>query len=240
MNAAEIQGVRLDEVAKDSQGFVSGFDGKGGQRGFLTATRPADVHRRPVLRASHCVANRVFVEPAGTTEVIWVDSALGSSAEAKLSAWFGESGRQKLALRREVQTDRMPWYRLHWPRRRADMTQPKLVVPRRASESLFCLDLSASMVSSDCTYLTAPSDVDEPVEYLIRLMLLLNSAVVRDQFIAHGKRKGDIFEFYAGPLRRLIVPQYERGSIPQRELEVRVERAVAALRRGVLGYLDLK
>ena len=105
---------------------------------------------------------------------------------------------------------------------------------------MFCLDLSASMVSSDCTYLTAPEEIEEPVEYLIRLMLLLNSSAVREQFVAQGKRKGDIFEFYAGPLRRLIVPRNRLGSRVQLELEEQVQRALKALRSGVSGYLDLK
>jgi len=233
-------GVPLDELARDQQGFVSGLDHGNPENGFMLKETPAKLHVRPVLRASECVANRVFLQAPGDHKVVWVDGELSGTHEESLADWFG-SGRAKLEKRREVLLGRMPWYRLHWPRRRADMVGPKLVVPRRAPAPAFCLDLSGSAISSDCTYLLAPADVAEPVGYLLRLMAALNSDEVRDQLEGTGKRKGTMFEFYSTPLKRLKLPcaHVDGGLVLKVELEDRVLTCLKHLKNPVSGFLDL-
>lgn len=233
-------GVPLDELAKDQQGFVSGLDHGNPENGFMLKESPSTLHVRPVLRASECVANRVFLEAPGHHKVVWIDSELSPSHEESLATWFG-AGRAKLEQRREVLLGRMPWYRLHWPRRRKDMVGPKLVVPRRAPAPAFCLDLSGAAISSDCTYLLAPDHVAEPVGYLLRLMAVLNSAEVRDQLERTGKRKGTMFEFYSTPLKRLKIPcaHVDRRLVVKAELEGRVLTCLKHLENPASGFLDL-
>jgi adenine-specific DNA-methyltransferase len=127
----------------------------------------------------------------------------------------------------------MPWYRLHWPRRREEMVGPKLVVPRRAQEPRFCLDLSGSAISSDCTYLVAPPEVEEPVEYLIRLMLALNSPWVSKWLESNGKRKGKMFEFYSTPLRSLPVE-------PLKDFSERARLGLSQVLESKEAFVDLR
>lgn len=216
-----VSGHPLVDLLVDHQGFVSGLD-RGITGGFLTSGPVLGLHTRPVLRASACVRNRIFLKLPDSPHVVWVDGPLEHAHEHALEAWFGPAGRERLEQRREVQNGRMAWYRLHWPRRRADMTGPKLVVPRRAPAPAFCLDVSGAAVSSDCTYLVAPTEVAEPVSYLIAMMLLLNSSEVEAQLQASGKRKGQMFEFYATPLQRLHVGQ--RPETLQSEVEQVIQR----------------
>ncbi len=234
------RGVPLAELARDQQGFVSGMDHGNSANGFMVEDEPTNLHVRPVMRASECVANRVFLEAPGHHRVVWADGDLAASHEASLSTWFG-SGRAKLEKRREVILGRMPWYRLHWPRRRTDMVGPKLVVPRRAPAPAFCLDLSGAAISSDCTYLLAPDHIAEPVGYLLRLMAVLNSDEVRDQLEGTGKRKGTMFEFYSTPLKRLKLPcaQVDDRLLIKAKLEDRVVACLKHLENPASGFLDL-
>lgn len=224
----EKRGTPLRELLDDRQGFVSGadrvtrrrlskVDGEAGglepgDPGFLWDADELTERMqklegtvvRPVLRGSSLVPNTIRVTPPREHYVLFVDAELGDGQE-----WVVEHLRplaSALADRREVRRGRMPWYRLHWPRDRGEQVGPKLVVPRRAEQPRFALDLSASAVSSDCTYLVAPDDVEEPVAYLVELMLLLNRPATHRYLRNFGKRKGDILEFYSEPLQSLPLP----------------------------------
>ncbi len=238
-----VVGVPLQDLANDQQGFVSGMDRGKVSNGFLVdleGSQASNLHLRPVLRASECVANRVFLAPSGNLQVIWVDGPVSSNHELRLVDWFGV-GRPKLEARREVKLGRMPWYRLHWPRRRLDMSGPKLVVPRRATAPTFCLDLSGSAISSDCSYLVAPDHIAEPVGYLLRLMAVLNSPEIHEQLEIMGKRKGVMFEFYATPLRRLKLPcaVVDGSLIVEATLEARARSCLNELVKTVAEFVDL-
>lgn len=226
--------VSLEELCSDRQGFVSGADKCDGKDCFLReeveGTWSGAI--RPVLRSSLCVANRVFLAGPGAPHVIWIDETLHPDDEAFIAQWLG-GARSRLEARREVQNGSMPWYRLHWPRRREEMVGPKLVVPRRASGPRFCLDLSGSAISSDCTYLVAPLEVEEPVEYLIRLMLALNSPWVSQWLESSGKRKGAMFEFYSAPLRSLPVERLN-------DFSERARRGLSQVLESQDAFVDLR
>jgi hypothetical protein len=223
----------LEEFADDRQGFVSGADRvtshRIGQVREVTGEAPGDLESgdpgfvwergeltqrlrrlrgtvlRPLVRGSAVAPNDVILEAPDDTYVLYID---GEMTDEQVSTVMEHlvSLRPALEQRREVQKGRMPWYRLHWPRKRAEQVGPKLVVPRRAKQPTFALDLSASAVSSDCTYLTAPDWVQRPVDHLIRLMHILNGPVIARYLEVAGKSKGELLEFYAAPLRRLPMP----------------------------------
>jgi len=221
-------GTPLEALVSDHQGFVSGADRvsarrlgmlddppeemEAGDPGFLFEAGEVDgaLERlrgtvlRPILRGRRLEPGEIWMEPPESEYVLYLDGELGADQEWVVEHL--EPLRPALEMRREVEQGRMPWYRLHWPRDRADQTGPKLVVPRRAARPRFALDLSASAISSDCTYLVAPDAVDRPIRYLIRLMSALNRPAVLRYLRHFGKRKGETLEFYSDPLRRLPVP----------------------------------
>ncbi len=221
-------GTPLGELLEDRQGFVSGADRVTGRRlgqldevpegvepgdplfvwetGELTDAMEAlrGLVVRPLLRGSDLEAGRVVVEPPERHVALYLDGELDDDQE-----WVVDHLRPlrpALENRREVRRGTMPWYRMHWPRSRREQTEPKLVVPRRADGPRFALDLSASVVSSDCTYLLAPDSVKRPVAYLKTMMRLLNHPFVDRYLRQFGKRKGGMLEFYADPLRSLPMP----------------------------------
>ncbi len=231
-------GEALEGLARDYQGFVSGADRvtrrhagrvRGASLGepiFLAdGVEPPKRWEeappgliRPVLRARHLEKNVVFTETPGETRVLYVDDDAAAAVDRGVMERLLGEFRQVLEARREVKTGRMSWCRLHWPRDRTAMEGPKLVVPRRAREPLFSLDLSGAMVSSDCTFLVAPREVGEKARYLCGLMLLLNAEETHRYLRTFGKRKGELLEFYSEPLRRIPLPARVEGG------ELRLDR----------------
>jgi adenine-specific DNA-methyltransferase len=229
------KGTRVAELLLDRQGFVSGADRftarhrkiyeaegasadeipRKGAPIFLferSGDVPESLARlgstviRPVLRASKLRPNEIYFRPPGDDVALYLDGELAPEQESVLAEHLGRF-RPVLERRREVQSGIMPWYRLHWPRDRAEQTGPKLVVPRRAARPCFALDLSAGAISSDCTYLVlGDSSSDHPLVDLIFLMVALNSPVT-ERYLRHfGKTKGRQLEFYSEPLRSLPLP----------------------------------
>lgn len=222
------EGTPLGELLEDRQGFVSGADRLSTRRYNTLEEPPEDLEvgdplflwetdelperlkavrgtvLRPVLRGSELEAGRVIVEAPADCWVLYLDDVLRED-QLELVEHL-EPVRAALERRREVRRGSMPWYRLHWPRSRAQQTGPKLVVPRRAREPCFALDLSGSAVSSDCTYLVAPEGVERPVAYLKTMMAALNRPAVGAYLRHFGKTKGEMIEFYSDPLRALPLP----------------------------------
>lgn len=248
-------GTPLCELAEDRQGIVSGGDRVSARRmgslddppeavevgdplfvwrtdeleGELDRLRGTVV--RPLLRGSDLRPDTVVVEPPNDAHLLYVDGPL---EEGQLDVVEPLAAlKPALATRREVERGRMPWYRLHWPRDRAEQTGPKLVVPRRARAPRFALDLSASAVSSDCTYLVPPEELESPISYLVILMVALNSAETERYAKVFGKSKGEIIEFYSDPLESLPLPLTRReGDLEWNEDMLGAER-LARLRERV-------
>lgn len=262
------QGTPLGELLSDHQGFVSGADRVSARRLGMLEDPPEDLEvgdpgflfeaeeiegalellrgtvLRPVLRGSRLESGEIWVDPPHAEYVLYLDGELDPGQEWVVEHL--EPLRPALEARREVEQGRMPWYRLHWPRDRADQTRPKLVVPRRAARPRFALDLTASAISSDCTYLVAPDGVDRPIRYLVRMMTALNRPSVLRYLRQFGKRKGETLEFYSDPLRRLPLPLRRDGGRlrwiselledgERRALEGRVEASLCALERANRG-----
>jgi adenine-specific DNA-methyltransferase len=250
-------GVALGELLDDRQGFVSGADRVHAWNQkrldediardtpiFLFENEvPDGVGRshgtvlRPVIRGSRLEANQVVITPPSDTFGLYIDGPVEGAALAAFEAHLGRF-RGILAARREARTGAMPWYRLHWPRDRDEQTQPKLVVPRRAQQPAFALDLSGSCVSSDCTYLLAPDSARAPLRYLAVAMVLLNRPETERYLREFGKTKGELLEFYSEPLRRLPLPVRDvdghlelnralLGPERARSVEAAVERVLA-------------
>ena len=232
--------VRLEELARDRQGFVSGADRvtrrhrrllteQGGAdeelpgvgRGLFVMSAEEVPERLeplrargllvPLLRGSQVEPGRVWLEPPAGFEALYVDAEIADASARQLVEAHLSCARLVLERRREVRLGRIPWYRLHWPRDRDEQRGPKLVCPRRAPGPCFGLDLSGSVVSSDCTYLVAPGWAADPAESLLALMIALHAPETRRALEVFGKRKGELVELYSAPLRALALPLKRRG-----------------------------
>lgn len=170
----------------------------------------------PVLRGGSIEPGKIYGEAESERAPMWalyIDGPLEGRASAEDEALIKahlEPFRGLLEQRREVQLGLIPWYRLHWPRDRAEQRHIKLVCPRRASSPSFALELGAHVVSSDCTYLPAPAWSSAPVDDLRLMMEVLNSESCARALRYTGKLKGALLEFYAQPLRAWPVPLERR------------------------------
>ncbi len=215
---ASREGEPLGTIVRTSQGFVSGADrltrrhlrefpnlGEVGAPIFMFDREPpAELRDRaePVLRGSQIEAGQVIQSFEPQCWVIWVDAELPATDPVVKHL---EKFRPILERRREARTGAMPWYRLHWPRSRAEMARPKLVTPRRTPNLCFALDCSGAPVSSDCTFIVAPEGVLDEVGFLRRLMAQLHEPSTEAWLRRNGKVKGDLMEMYAGPLEELPI-----------------------------------
>ena len=225
---------RLGELVQDRQGFVSGADRVEARhmRAFpeqasawrvgspIFVFEPAQVPPLlwplrgtlllPLLRGSSLRADAIHHQASEQAWALYVDGPLCAEALERVTAHLAPY-RPLLEARREVAQGLIPWYRLHWPRRASEQRGPKLVCPRRAKAPQLALDLAGHVVSSDCTYLVAPPWSEAPVEDLALLMAVLNSEPAWRALALMGKRKGDLLELYAQPLRAWPLPLQRQG-----------------------------
>ena len=105
--------------------------------------------------------------------------------------------------RREVQTGSRNWYELQWPRIKEIFEKEKIVVPQRSSSNIFAYNDKAFYGSADIYYITSKNLLmDYP---LIALLGLLNSKLFYFYLSNIGKKKGNMLELYATPLKHLLI-----------------------------------
>lgn len=231
--AAEVRErwARLGDVVCDRQGFVSGLDrvGRSHRRklGVEQGDGPAlgagvfvleaqevtpelsalrGDYLKPLVRGSSVRAGSIMLTSPGSSFALYVDGAIEDERDRRVVEAHLESVKPLLEQRREVRAGGMPWYRLHWPRRRAEQLGPKIVCARRGAGLAFGLDLSGAVVSSDCTYLVLARECERPIEALVRILVALHLPEMERDLEVFGKRKGELFEFYSQPLRDMPLP----------------------------------
>lgn len=174
----------------------------------------------PVLRGSSFAMGEVYDEPQPlASHALYVDRVLVPGEDGAYQAIVDhlEPVREVLSRRREVQSERIPWYRMHWPRERAEQLGDKLVMARRGPAWSVALDLGAHLVSSDCTYLTWRADAaasavmsEEALRRTLRrVMTVLGLEELRRDLEVFGKQKGALYEFYSEPLEEVPLPLCE-------------------------------
>jgi adenine-specific DNA-methyltransferase len=112
--------------------------------------------------------------------------------------------RELLSQRREVSLGRMPWWRLHWPRRQESFSTPSLLIPQRASSPRAAIAPEGAYTSVDVyhAHLTPDSELD-----LYGWVAVLHCAPVAFWLAYRGKRKGKLFELYHTPLAAIPLPK---------------------------------
>lgn len=111
-----------------------------------------------------------------------------------------------LENKRETKIGTIPWYSLHWPRKKEIFTGPKIVVPQRSMRNVFAYNETEWFASADVYYITSSKNDKEELKFLLAL---LNSRLYFLWLFYNGKRKGDILELYAKPLEEIPFPFVE-------------------------------
>ncbi|MCF3569731.1 Eco57I restriction-modification methylase domain-containing protein [Planktothrix agardhii 1806] len=92
------------------------------------------------------------------------------------------------------------WWVLNTPRLDMDFKSEKIVTPYRTQKLSFALSTEECYASRDVYYIIKNIDVD--LKYIISL---LNSRLFYQWFYYRGKRKGNILELYAKPLKEVPI-----------------------------------
>lgn len=125
--------------------------------------------------------------------------------------------RALLERRREAAEGRIPYYALHWKRKRSIFTGEKILVPQRALRPTFAYSEDPVYASADVYF------INQMQKDPFFLLAYLGSGIVERYLHYLGKRKGSYHELYSKPL----------GEIPVPSLAPREEKALAALARSV-------
>ncbi|KDR95690.1 adenine-specific DNA-methyltransferase [Peptoclostridium litorale DSM 5388] len=104
-----------------------------------------------------------------------------------------------LEKRREAQNGIIPWYSLHWPRKRDVFEGEKIVVPQRARYPVFGYNSCPWYASADIYYITRFNISP------LYILGILNSKLSHYWLYNRGKRKGEYLELYQKPLSRFPI-----------------------------------
>jgi adenine-specific DNA-methyltransferase len=121
--------------------------------------------------------------------------------------------RNKLEKRREVMKGVREWYMLTWPRVETLFLEPKIVVPQRSLENKFAYSELPFFSSADVYYIRNHPKVAHPPLSLQQLTLILNSSIMRFWLYLQGKRKGNLFELYASPLKMMPIFKLDQKTL---------------------------
>lgn len=105
-----------------------------------------------------------------------------------------------LERRREVQNGTIPWYSVHWERKKCIFENQKIIAPQRAYNNIFSYHEGEFYASADVYYITQVRDVSYGY-----LLALLNSTLAYYWLYYKGKRKGEYLELYQRPLSKIPV-----------------------------------
>lgn len=100
----------------------------------------------------------------------------------------------------------VPWYSWRRPRNVKNLDVPaKIVVPYKAPEIRASIDVNQAYCSYDVTVFV-PKVTSPSIDCIAGI---LNSSAVAWYFSTYGKKMGDIYEFYSGPLRQIRIPSFD-------------------------------
>ncbi|MGX8794646.1 Eco57I restriction-modification methylase domain-containing protein [Fusibacter sp. JL298sf-3] len=195
---------RLGEVYHIAQGIVSGADRVKGapcfvytneERQRLSGALNALV--KPFYKNSQI--KHYYHEPTSNYFLLYaVKGTCTEAIECVLSPF-----RAQLEKRREVQKGVRKWHELTWPRKASLFTGEKIVVPQRATDNRFAYSNAPFYASADVYFIK--STPQSPYSLLV-LTALLNSAYYYTWLYEMGKRKGQLLELYATPLKNIPLP----------------------------------
>jgi adenine-specific DNA-methyltransferase len=111
-----------------------------------------------------------------------------------------------LVDRREVQTKRIKYFQLQWPRVESIFTGPKITVPYRSEINSFAYNESEWFCRSD-SYVITSKDSGVELKYILAL---LNSKLYYVWLYHKGKRKGETLELFQVPLSEIPIQKISK------------------------------
>ena len=109
-----------------------------------------------------------------------------------------------LENKRETKEGKLPWYSLHWYRRKDIFRKPKIIAPQRSYYNCFAYNEIDWFASADVYFITEKSIVNICLKYVLAL---LNSKLYFLWLYNRGKRKGEMLELYAKPLEETPIKE---------------------------------
>ena len=103
--------------------------------------------------------------------------------------------------RREVQTKRIDYFQLQWPRKESIFIGPKITVPYRSKKNSFAYNHYDWFCRSD-SYVITSKNPDIKLKYILAL---LNSKLYYMWLYHKGKRKGEMLELFQTPLSEIPI-----------------------------------
>lgn len=136
-----------------------------------------------------------------------------NAIDENVIAWM-QQYKLKLSARREVVKGIRKWYTLTWPRHADIFEKEKIVVPQRAKTNRFAYVEGRFYASADVYYI----QLKENSPYNLKILCLILNASAYYEWLKHmGKRKGQLLELYATPLK--AIPIIKLNSTDLAELE---------------------
>lgn len=195
----------LGEAYDVSQGIVTGADRAEGAPIFvykeeeLSSLPPsAKSYLKPFYKNNQI--KHYYSEALPNYYVLYLDSK--DVCETLLSHLAPHAS--LLSKRREVINGVRKWYQLTWPRAHDIFLGEKIVVPQRAKANYFAYVSRPYYASADVYFITPMLTSHYGLK---ELALLLNSKLYKLWLTYMGKKKGEMLELYATPLKNMPLPK---------------------------------
>ena len=183
-----------------NQGIVSGADAQFVYMNSEIHKLPPELHQylKPFYKNSDI--DHYKIKSSYERQILYIDSADVNEA---LTKWL-QPYKEKLSKRREVVNGIREWYMLTWPRSERIFTGEKIVVPQRAMSNRFAFVDFPFYASADVYFITA--NARSP--YSLKILTQILNAELYKLWLSHkGKKKGNLLELYATPLKNLPLPR---------------------------------
>lgn len=183
-----------------NQGIVSGADEQFVYLNSAIQNLPASLHQylKPFYKNSDI--DHYKIKKCNDRQILYIDRA---EVCDELLEWLLPY-KEKLSKRREVIKGIREWYMLTWPRSEHIFKGEKIVVPQRALTNRFAFVNFPFYASADVYFITATPNSPYSLETLTQI---LNSDLYQLWLNHKGKKKGNLLELYATPLKNLPLPK---------------------------------
>lgn len=197
---------RLIERFNVNQGIVTGAD-RSTDGGIFVYTSeevkqlPSSFHEHLKPFFKNRSIKHYFHEDSTPYHVVYLDTEHVSNEIIQSLEPFKE----KLSRRREVIREVRKWHMLTWPRKRMIFESEKIVVPQRAKSNYFAYSANPFYASADIYYISGKSSMTLSLKVLT---VILNSKAYYLWLKFNGKKKGNLLELYATPLKNMPIPKF--------------------------------
>lgn len=188
-----ISNYSLGELVEIKQGIVSGCD-----KAFVFSEYKEELkdYLKPFYKNKD-----IFSYQIRKQEEFWILYLNENTPLSPVLEKYLEPYRSLLEKRREVKNEKLEWWKLQWAREEKVFTSPKILGRQRCKGNWFAYSEKEMYGSADIYYFLARN----PEVDLFYILAFLNSDFFSFWYFHCGKRKGNLNEFYATPLREVPI-----------------------------------